>query len=445
VKRLFFHQFKGLYRISRWFRVRFTDTGVWVLAAMLMSVMIGINTRISFGSQIFAFLTTALVLDGLFSFRFKPKITIKRVLPLFTTSGELVRYHFRVTNVSDRAEVGIAIQDELSRALPSLHAFKHEIDPNDAQRNWFDRKVGYPKWLWLIRQKRGADTEKGGLIRLQAGETLTIEAHLTSLHRGLIQFQGYLVTRPGPFGLFNAICRIPDHNQLLVLPKRYAVSPLNITGHVAYQPGGVVTASTIGNADEFFGLRDYHPGDSKRDIHWKSWAKVGKPIVKEYRPEFLVRHALILDTAVPIAQTRQFEVAVSIAASFICTLDTKESLLDLIFIGHRAFQFTMGQGLMNSRQLLKVLATVNRRDTDTLDALHTTVMSHAEQLSGCMLVLTRWDQARQHLYQQLLAKKVFTVVLLITDQALTQPMRNVITISPDAPEAALKKMLVNAV
>ena len=43
-------------------------------------------------------------------------------------------------------------------------------------------------------------------------------------------------------------------------------------------------------------MRDYRPGDPLRRIHWKSWAKTGRPVVKEYQDEFFVRHGLILDT-----------------------------------------------------------------------------------------------------------------------------------------------------
>ena len=55
-------------------------------------------------------------------------------------------------------------------------------------------------------------------------------------------------------------------------------------------------ASSVGESEEFVSLRDYRRGDPMRHIHWKSWAKTGKPIVKEFQDEFFVRHALILDT-----------------------------------------------------------------------------------------------------------------------------------------------------
>jgi hypothetical protein len=91
---------------------------------------------------------------------------------------------------------------------------------------------------------------------------------------------------------------------VLILPKRYAITPIALPGNRSYQSDGVALASSVGDSEEFRALRDYRPGDSPRKIHWKSWAKVGKPIFKEEQDEFFVRHALILDTFLPIAPAK---------------------------------------------------------------------------------------------------------------------------------------------
>src|SRR5436309_13793519 len=107
-----------------------------------------------------------------------------------------------------------------------------------------------------------------------------------------------------------------------------------------YQEGGVAMASNIGRSEEFVSLREYRSGDPYRHIHWRSWAKVGKPIVKEFEDEFFVRHALVLDTFIDDPQADVFEEAISVASSFACALESKESLLDLLFVGPEAFCLT---------------------------------------------------------------------------------------------------------
>ena len=69
-----------------------------------------------------------------------------------------------------------------------------------------------------------------------------------------------------------------------------------LPGAMRYQEGGVALAANVGSSEEFVSLRDYRHGDPLRHIHWRSWAKTGRPIVKEFEDEFFVRHALVLDT-----------------------------------------------------------------------------------------------------------------------------------------------------
>src|SRR5258706_610977 len=108
--------------------------------------------------------------------------------------------------------------------------------------------------------------------------------------------------------------------------------------------------------EEFVSLRDYRSGDPMRRIHWKSYARVGRPVVKEYLDEFFVRHALVLDTFTTHLGDPVFEEAVSVAASIAISMQTQESLLDLMFVGPEAYCFTAGRGLAHTEQLLEGLA-----------------------------------------------------------------------------------------
>src|SRR6185503_17667402 len=137
-------------------------------------------------------------------------------------------------------------------------------------------------------------------------------------------------------GWYRGFLRLSLPQTVLILPKRYVLSDIDLPGTRQYQQGGVTLAAAIGESEEFISLRDYRPGDPLRHIHWRSWARTGQPIVREYQDEFIPRHALILDTFASVPQEEAFEEAVSIAASFACTVETQESLLDLLFVGPKA-------------------------------------------------------------------------------------------------------------
>jgi uncharacterized protein (DUF58 family) len=172
-----------------------------------------------------------------------------------------------------------------------------------------------------------------------------VSFEITPLRRGHLRFRGITIARPDPLGLVQALKSIELSQSLLILPKRYPMAEIRMAGTRKYQPGGVALASTVGDSEEFVSLRDYRSGDPMRRIHWKSYARVGRPVVKEYLDEFFVRHALVLDTFTTHLGDPVFEEAVSVAASIAISMQTQESLLDMMFVWPEAYCFTAGRGL----------------------------------------------------------------------------------------------------
>jgi hypothetical protein len=163
-------------------------------------------------------------------------------------------------------------------------------------------------------------------------------------------------------------------------------------------------------------LRDYRPGDPLKRVHWRSWARARKPIVREYQDEFFVRHGLVLDTFVPSA-TEVFEEAVSVAASFAAGVRTQDALLDLMFVGPEAFVFTAGRGVGQAERMLEVLAEVGPCRDREFGALHRLVVERHGLLSGLVCVLVAWDDARRALVDHLRALGVPSLVLLLSERA----------------------------
>jgi uncharacterized protein (DUF58 family) len=206
---------------------------------------------------------------------------------------------------------------------------------------------------------------------------------------------------------------LPD--KLVVLPRRYSLPQLPLPGARRYQHGGVALASSVGESEEFMSLRDYRPGDPLQRIHWKSYARSGKPVVKEYQDEFFERHALVLDTFTGRSDA-VFEEAVSLAASFACTLDTQESLLDLMFVGAESYCYTAGRGQIQQGGLLEILAGVRISAGESFRRLHDAVLARRAALSGCILILLAWDEARQALVRALQQSGMPLMVLLVSER-----------------------------
>jgi uncharacterized protein (DUF58 family) len=169
----------------------------------------------------------------------------------------------------------------------------------------------------------------------------------------------------------------------------------------------------VGDSQEFVQLRDYRPGDPLRHIHWRSFARRGEPVVKEFQDEYFTRYALVLDTFGAHVDTPCFEAAVSVAASFVAAMDTREALLDLLFVEDRAYRLTAGRGVGQSIELLRVLAAVEPAPRTDFALLAEHVLGRAERLSACVVVLLGMDAERRELVQQLHRRGLRPIVLAI--------------------------------
>jgi uncharacterized protein (DUF58 family) len=153
---------------------------------------------------------------------------------------------------------------------------------------------------------RGVAVSPVEIPALEPGQSTEVTLSLEPLHRGVAFFDGFAVTRRDPLGLWRAILDTPGADALVVLPQIHPVEWPVFGGSRHYQPGGISQASRVGDSEEFRSLRDYRPGDPLRAIHWRSWARTGRPVVKEHQEEYFTRHALVVDTAAttPMAKAR---------------------------------------------------------------------------------------------------------------------------------------------
>jgi uncharacterized protein (DUF58 family) len=98
-----------------------------------------------------------------------------------------------------------------------------------------------------------------------------------------------------PFGLFRKSRDIDVAKDVVVYPQ---VHPITVPSPRAHHAGHD-TARRLGRRGEFFGLREYRDGDDRRDIHWRSTARTGRPLVREYEDESQKRATILLDNALP--------------------------------------------------------------------------------------------------------------------------------------------------
>jgi uncharacterized protein (DUF58 family) len=413
MRRLLFRAFRWTWVVQQWLARRFTRAGYLALGGVLAASVVGLDTNRTLAYQAFAFLVALLAGALLASLTFRGRFSVRRAVPRFGTAGERLTYRLIVRNEGRGAQDGLTLLEDTEDPRPSLAEFLAAREPGEERRNWFDRTVGYPRWMWLIERRRGATLAERPVPALLPGGEAEVRVEALPLRRGRLRLVGVTLARTDPFGLFRGFVRVPAPQSLLILPKRYPVPDLDLPGTRKYQRGGVALAASVGDSEEFASLRDYRPGDPLRRIHWRSWARAGKPIVKEYQDEFFVRHALVLDTFGRPGSPEVFEEAVSVAASFAVAIPSQDSLLDLMFVGPEAYCFTAGRGLAHADRMLEVLAGVEPCSGRPFAALRNAVLERHGELSGAIMVLLEWDAERRAFVEALRGAGVPTLTLVI--------------------------------
>jgi len=347
--------------------------------------------------QIRGILFVILGVSCLWAFLRRARVKVTRELPRLATAGEPVQYRIRVLNSGKKSLSGASLLDMPPDNRPSFHLFRNSHEPGEETRNVFDRTLAYYRWEWLQKTLTlFTNKQSSPLPPLKPGENTHLTISLTPKKRGVIILNDLRLCLPDPFGIFQR-CRQTDssRDKLIVLPHRYRLPLLDLPGSARFQLGGEAASSTHGQSGDFTSIREYRPGDPIRHIHWKSWARTGKPIVKEYEDVFFPRYGLVLDTFAPAEDADLFEEAVSVAASFAASIDTRETLLDLMFIRDKAFIFSAGRGEERIDKMLEILAGVSCEPNTDFAALQKLILRYRDDLTACICIFTGWCEQRR--------------------------------------------------
>jgi uncharacterized protein (DUF58 family) len=152
---------------------------------------------------------------------------------------------------------------------------------------------------------------------LPANGSVEFEYTVTLDRRGLHEFPPLEVSSRAPFGFFQHHRTLPVKTRVLVCPEVHSLQRLELLDR---QLTPQTPRPRPGVGYEVIGVRPFRSGDSPRHIHWRSVARTGELISKEFADEAQPGLSLALDLYHhPYPETPSkhtpFEWAVKIAAS----------------------------------------------------------------------------------------------------------------------------------
>jgi uncharacterized protein (DUF58 family) len=206
--------------------------------------------------------------------------------------------------------------------------------------------------------------------------------------RGLYQLGPAEIRTIDPFGLLRFVRKFVTRTEVVVYPEVFELERFPVQGW-SVEPGG--RSSFVQQGDEFSGLREYRWGDDRRHIHWKSVARTGELVVKEFAHNAPRRHAVILDLKAGIhVPEAEVEDAVSAAGSALRHLALEGLPFRLLCTDKERTAITFGVDETAYWRAFDLLATVQADgDVKLSDFLGEKLCEEREGLGEGVILISR--------------------------------------------------------
>lgn len=152
--------------------------------------------------------------------------------------------------------------------------------------------------------------------RLRSGDEARVELVKTAHRRGVFTAGPVVLTSGAPFGFSRSKRTLEVPGQTTVVPRWVDLGSFPILEPSSFPSDVLHERARTGAGHEYLGVREYRPGDPQRAVHWRSTARVGQLVVREFEEEVQSRVTLVIagaDAGMP--PDSAFESLVSAAAS----------------------------------------------------------------------------------------------------------------------------------
>lgn len=265
-------------RVGRWAveklwpnqRLRRTREGVIYLLAWLILLVVGLYQQNNL-ILLAAGLAAGPAVSSLFaSATMLKKLSLQRQAPRYAFSGEPLKVEYALENRRRwTSALALTVEDEMvpvDRSIPGAarlapRAFFERVPPGERRRN-----------AWVVAAPA----------------------------RGRYKFRSLELMTAFPFGLLERRVGIADPGEIVIYPRVGSLTRrLQRLTHEVSETRRGQKHNRSPQQIEYHGMRDYRPGDSIRAIHWRTTARTGQLMVKEFEVQHDQDLILLLDPWLP--------------------------------------------------------------------------------------------------------------------------------------------------
>jgi uncharacterized protein (DUF58 family) len=193
---------------------------------------------------------------------------------------------------------------------------------------------------------------------LEPGEARGASYRLPAVRRGLYRLLPLEVELSDPFGVSRVTRVGAPGGSLTVHPRVEQIAHSSIPSDS--ERDRRVPLPVLGRGgDEFYGLREYEPGDDLRHVHWVSTARVDELMIRQPENLWRGRTTVVVDARSGAHNARTFEAALSAAASLAVSTLRSEMQARVVMTG--GVDTGYGSGTGHEARILDTLAVSEPR------------------------------------------------------------------------------------
>lgn len=288
-------------------------------------------------------------------------LEVRRKMPQTVCAGDLLVANVSVTNARRRIGSWAVVVDD-------------EVQPESARAH---EKPLRPSVLFPY---------------VPAGQTRKGVYRGRLVRRGRYRVGPLRVSTRFPFGLFCRTIEVGQRETLTVLPRLGRLTRGWAARRREAFAGTHRRERRHGTEGDFYGLRPWRSGDSRRWIHWRSSARSGELVVRQFEQPRNRDVAVLVDLWQPLRPAPQdrdhVELAVSFAATVLSDLCRKGG--STLHLGAGDPQLLSGPASLALLQdMMERLAVVEAHATDRLAELLDRALGEIEPGTEIVLVSTR--------------------------------------------------------
>jgi uncharacterized protein (DUF58 family) len=154
-----------------------------------------------------------------------------------------------------------------------------------------------PANLHVIGHDNQFDTEGRQVLYRSASlrwyESIVWRYRLRCTARGAYRMGPAQIEGGDPFGFHRSVCEIAERTSLIVYPRLLRLEELGLPPR--HPLGDLRARQLIRDPLRTVGVRDYHPDDPLKDVHWTATARTGALQTRIYEPTTAREVAIFLD------------------------------------------------------------------------------------------------------------------------------------------------------